>query len=122
MVVAKPLSEGASFTVNVKLCVAAEPTPLLALIVTVYAAPVPTAGVPESRPALLRVTPVGSEPELTLNVDAGVPVAVKLNVPGVPTTKVVALPEVICEASLTVMTTARLAALPMPLLAPMVTG
>ena len=47
----------------------------------------PAAGVPERTPAVLSVTPLGSAPN-SENVDAGVPVAVAVNVPAVPTIKV----------------------------------
>ena len=41
---------GAEFTVNVKLCEAGVPTPLLAVKVKEYVPPVPAAGVPPSAP------------------------------------------------------------------------
>ena len=57
-----------------KFCVAAGPTPLLAVTVPVK---VPTAvGVPEITPPVLRLSPVGNAPEVTVKVGAGEPVAV----------------------------------------------
>lgn len=51
--------------------------------------PVPAAGVPLKTPAVERVTPLGRVPVL-VNVGAGLPVAVTLKDPAVPTVKVVA--------------------------------
>jgi hypothetical protein len=45
--------------------------------------------VPDSSPADVNVTPAGSAPEVIAKVGAGHPVAVKLNVPGAPTAKLV---------------------------------
>ena len=60
------------------------------------------AGVPLSTPVVvLRVTPVGSEPD-SANVGAGVPVAVTVNDPAVPTLKVVLLALVIAGPWFTV--------------------
>ena len=53
-----------------------------------YVPAVPDCGVPESRPAEVRDTPVGKAP-VAVNVRGGVPVAVTLNVPAVATVKVV---------------------------------
>jgi len=54
-----------------------------------YVPPVPAPGVPLSTPVPgLNVTPVGNVP-VSLNVGLGVPVAVTVNVPAVPTVKVV---------------------------------
>jgi hypothetical protein len=83
---------------------------------------VPAAGVPESKPPLLKVTPVGSEPEVTLKVGAGLPVPVTLNEPALPTVNVVALLDVIAGASLTVSVSETLAAEPTPLFALIVNG
>ena len=105
-----------------KLWLAALPTPLLALIVTAYVPPVPAPGVPESKPELANVTPVGSEPEVALKLGEGVPVPVTLNKPALPTVNVAALPDVIAAASLTEMETVRLLADPMPFTAARVTG
>ena len=61
----------------------------------------PTAGVPLSTPVLaLNVTPLGSAPT-SLSVGAGVPVAVTVNVPAVPTVKVVLLVLVMAGPSFT---------------------
>jgi hypothetical protein len=79
---------GAWPTVIVKLCVAFEPTPLLAVIV-IGNVPVEVA-VPLSTPAELNVTPLGNEP-VSVNVDAGFPVAVTVNNPAVFTVNVVLL-------------------------------
>ena len=49
---------------------------------------VPTAGVPLSNPAVVNVTPVGNAP-VSLKAGAGNPVAVTVNVPALPTVKVV---------------------------------
>jgi hypothetical protein len=57
-----------------KACVAFGATPLLAVTSPVY---VPAAvGVPLSTPALVKVKPGGSEPEVTVKVIGAVPVAV----------------------------------------------
>jgi hypothetical protein len=93
--------DGAWFIVNVKLCVAAVPTPLLAVIVSVYVPPLPDAGVPLSVavpfPLSLNVTPLGSVP-VSANVGVGDPVAVTVKLPAVPTVNVVLLPLVIAGA------------------------
>src|SRR5437879_5686934 len=66
---------GAWLTVSVKLWVAFEPTPLLAVTVIASVPPVPAAGVPLSTPvAAVKVTPVGRGP-VSLKVGAGKPVA-----------------------------------------------
>ena len=74
-------------TVNVKLCVPAGVTPLVAVMVKVET-PVAVA-VPESTPAADRLTPGGGVPAVTANVGAGAPDAVTLKVPNVPAVKVV---------------------------------
>ena len=67
---------GAWLTVSVKLCVAAEPTPLEAVNVRLYVPAVPTAGVPLNTPVdALKVTPVGNAPD-SPRVAAGNPLAV----------------------------------------------
>jgi len=73
----------------VKLCVAFGVTLFDAVIVIGYAPPVAAAGVPLSTPPVVSVTPLGRV-LVVLKVGAGVPVAVTLNVPAVPTVKVVA--------------------------------
>ena len=76
---------GASFTVNVTSSVA-DPPRLVA--VTVNECEPTGTSPPVCRPALpdeLRVRPDGSVPELTVNVGAGVPVAVNVKLYGVPT-------------------------------------
>ncbi len=76
-------------TVNVKDWVAFVPTPLVAVKVSGYVPPVPAAGMPLNIPvAGTKVTPVGRVP-VTERVGAGEPVAVTVNVPAVPTVKVV---------------------------------
>ena len=63
---------GCSFTVTVKLCVAAVPTSLLAVMVTVLVPPVLAAGVPVSTPVVaFSVRPLGRVPVVTLKVGAG---------------------------------------------------
>ena len=122
VVVAAPLIPGASFTVSVKVCEAAEPTPLLALMVSEYVPPVPPAGVPESTPVVLfRVTPLGRVP-VTPKVGAGSPEAMTVKLPALPAVKAAELAEVIAGAWVTLRVTGRLAELPMPLLALMVSG
>ena len=59
------------------------------------------AGVPLSTPVALSVTPLGSVP-LSLNVDAGNPVAVTVNEPAVPTLNVVLFALVMAGAWFTV--------------------
>jgi len=77
------------FTVNVKFWVASAPAPLCAVNVIGYVPAVPADGVPLNAPvAALNVTPAGSVPA-SLSVGAGVPVAVSVNVPVVPTRNVV---------------------------------
>jgi len=67
-----------------------------------YVPPVPAPGVPLSTPVPgLNVTPVGNVP-VSLNVGLGMPVAVTVNVPAVPTVKVVLFALVITGAVFTV--------------------
>jgi len=107
---------GAWSTVSVKLCIVL-PELLVALKVSGYVPPVPAAGVPLRTPvAGANVTPVGNVP-VSLNVGLGVPVAVTVNVPGVPTVKVVLFALVITGAVLTVSVKGCVAAVPTPLLA-----
>jgi len=70
--------------------VAFDPIPLEAVIVIGYEPPVPAAGVPLKTPAVLSVTPLGSE-TLSVNVGAGKPVAATVKDPDEPTVKVVLL-------------------------------
>jgi hypothetical protein len=88
------------FTLSVKLCVPFGEIPLLAVIVI---GKLPEAvGVPLRTPAVLRVTPFGSEP-VSLNVNvAGNPEAVTVNVPSVPCVNVVEFALVIAGDLLTV--------------------
>jgi hypothetical protein len=82
-----------------------------------YVPPVPATGVPLRTPvAGVNVTPVGNVP-VSLNVGAGVPVAITVNVPGVPTVNVVLPPLVITGAVSTVNVNVWLAGVPTPLLA-----
>src|SRR5579862_9090533 len=76
---------GAWSIVSVNVWLAAVPTPLEAVMVTVYVPPVPAPGVPLNAPVdVLKVTPVGNVP-VSPNVGAGEPVAVTVKVPAVPT-------------------------------------
>src|SRR5258708_11285466 len=82
---------GAWFTVSVKLCVALLPTPLDAVKVSGYVPPVPAPGVPASTPvAGVHLQPVGNAAGAD-SVGAGVPVAVTVKVPALPTLNGVAL-------------------------------
>ena len=90
-----------SVTVRVKACVAAVPTPLLAVKVRLYTPPVPAAGVPPSTP-LVKFTPWGSVPPVWVNVGAGKPLAVGVKLPAEPAAKLVALALVKAAAWLTV--------------------
>ena len=76
-------------TVSIKLCVAFDPTPLLAVMVTGNEPEAPV-GVPLRIPALLSVTPLGKAP-VSEKVADGDPLAVTVNEPGEPTVKVVLL-------------------------------
>jgi hypothetical protein len=102
--------------VSVKFWVAL-PEVLVALNMIGYVPPVPAAGVPLRTPVVvLNVTPVGNVP-VSLNVGAGVPVAITVNVPGVPTVNVVLLPLVITGAVFTVSVKLCVAGVPTVLLA-----
>ena len=87
-------------TDSVKSWLAFGATPFCAAIVIRYA---PLAvGVPDRIPvAALNVTPVGSVP-VSLNVGAGDPVAVTVNVPAVPSEKAAAFALVIAGGEFTV--------------------
>src|SRR5271155_4227180 len=90
---------GASSTVRVKAWVASGESPLVASMVI---GKLPDwVGSPESTPALVRVTPFGSDP-VSVKVGEGTPVAVKVKVSAEPSKKVVVLAEVISGAALTV--------------------
>ena len=120
MVALAEVITGAASTVSVKFCVASGVMPLVAVMTK---AKIPlTVGVPDRTPAVLSVTPVGKEPEVTENVGAGVPVAVTVNVPTVPSVKVVALAEVIAGGLVTVKVKFCVASGVIPLLAVMVTA
>ena len=81
----------AAFTVSVNIWLAGGITPLSAVNVTLYVPLVPGAGVPLSTPVSgLKPPPIG-RPPLMLSAGAGLPEAVTVNVPGVPTVKVAAL-------------------------------
>lgn len=113
---------GAWSTVNVKFCEALEPTPFCAVMVIGYALPVPAAGVPLSTPVVeFKVTPEGSAP-VSLNVEAGKPVAVTVNVPADPTVKVVPVALVIAGAKPTVRVKFCVAFVPTPFCAVNVIG
>src|ERR1019366_1666671 len=103
---------GAWFTVSVKLCVAFVPTPFCAVIVIAYVPPI--VGVPLSTPvAAVNVTPEGRAPD-SFRVGAGDPVAVTVNVPAVPTVKVVLLALVMAGAWFTVSVKLCVAFVPTP--------
>jgi hypothetical protein len=73
----------------VKLCTAFGLVPLLAVKVMLYVPPVPAAAVPLKTPVFeLKDNPLGNVP-VSLNVGAGDPVAVTVNVPVVPVVNVV---------------------------------
>ena len=62
--------------------------PLVAVTVKLKMPLLPTAGVPLRTPVeLLRLTPTGRVPLVTLKLAAGKPVTVKVNVPAEPATK-----------------------------------
>jgi len=63
--------------------------------------PLPAAGVPESTPAVVKVTPEGRAP-VSENVGDGTPEAVTVKVPAVPAVKVVLLALVMAGAWSTV--------------------
>ena len=87
-------------TLSVKFCVASGGTPLVA-VNTSGNAPVCVAVPPSTRVAGVNVTPVGSVPVCD-TVGVGKPVVVTVNVPGVPTVKVVLAALVIAGACWTV--------------------
>ena len=109
-------------TANVKLCVALGETPLLAVIVSEYVPPVPTAGVPPSVavpfPLFVKVTPLGRAPD-SLSDGVGDPVVVTVKLPAVPTANVVLFALVMLGAVpwFTVNVKLWVAAVPTPLLA-----
>ena len=79
---------GAWFTVRVKLCVAAVPTPFCAVKVT--GKEPPAVAVPPSTPVVaLNVTPDGNVPD-SANVGAGYPVVTTVKEPAVPAVKIAA--------------------------------
>jgi hypothetical protein len=91
---------GGEFTVKVKLWLAFGATPFCAVIVIRYR-PL-TVGVPARIPVVaLNVTPFGRVP-LSVHVGAGVPVAVAVNDPAVPTTNVALFALVIAGGEFTV--------------------
>jgi hypothetical protein len=126
VVLAPLVIAGAWLTVSVKLCVAAVPTPLLAVIVSGYVPPVPVAGVPPSVavpfPLFVNVTPLGSAPLSLIDDTVGFPVVVTAKLPAVPTVNVVLLPLVIAGAWFTVSVKFWVAFVPTPLLAVIVNG
>jgi len=84
--------------------------------------PVPAAGVPLSTPvAAVNVTPEGNTPD-SERVGVGAPVAVTLNVPAVPTAKVVLLALVMTGPWFTVSVKLCVAAVPTPFCAVKVMG
>src|SRR5580704_19607009 len=88
-------------TVSVKDCVAAVPTPLLAVIVIGYVPAVPAAGVPASvavpLPLSLKVTGLGNDPD-SLRAGVGEPVVVTVKLPAAFTAKLVLFALVIVGA------------------------
>jgi hypothetical protein len=87
----------ASFTVSVKLCEAV-PAVLVAVNVMGYAAPLPVGGVPESvADGLSNVSQLGRVFVVWI-VGVGLPVAVTVKLPGVPTVNVVPFSLVIVGA------------------------
>ena len=84
---------GPWLTVRVNVCVASGRTPLAAVIVRVYTPVVPGSGVPLNvavpLPLLVKPTPAGRAP-MAVIVGSGKPVVVIVNVPALPTVKVVA--------------------------------
>src|SRR5260370_1409120 len=84
--------EGASLTVRVNPWFASGPELLWATIVKEYWLPVPLAGVPLSVPVPFplstKAIPPGSDSPTALKLGVGVPVAVTVNEPALPTTKV----------------------------------
>lgn len=108
---------GASFTVRVKVCVAAVPTPLFASRFSVIVPPEPAVGVPRRTP-LVRVSQLGSVLEV-LKLGAGKPLAVSVKEPWLPTAKVVDAALVKAGASPTVSVKIWVALVPTPLAATM---
>jgi hypothetical protein len=104
---------GAWSTVSVNACEAFGVTPFVAVIVIEYAFAVPAAGVPLKTPAELKVTPEGNAP-VSLNVGAGKPPAVTVNVPADPTVNVVLFALVIVGAKPTVSVKLCVAFVPIP--------
>ena len=92
---------GASSTVSVNCWVLAGAVLLVAVRVRGYLPPVPTAGVPDSRPTVESDTPFGRVP-FSVKVGAGNPLAVAVNVPFWPAVNVVEAALVIAGASFTV--------------------
>ena len=93
---------GAWLTVSLKTCVASGVTPLLAVIVSRYDPPVAAAGVPlrvaVPLPLFVNVTPVGSAPLSVIVATVGEPLVVMMNVPALPTAKIIILALVIAGA------------------------
>ncbi len=87
-------------------CVASGGTPLAAVKVNAYAPAVPAAGVPLSvpvpSPLSTNVTPAGSAAPVRVIAATGKPVVVTVNVPGVPTVKLVVFALVIAGVWFTV--------------------
>ena len=117
---------GAWFTVSVKPCVAAVPTPLLAVIVKLEVPPVVVPGVPLSVavpfPLSVNVTPLGRVTPPSLRAGGGNPVVITVNEPADPATNVVLLALVIAGAWPTVRVKLWLAGEPTPLLGVNVIG
>ena len=115
---AADVKAGGASTVRVKCCTALGTAPLAA--VKVMGKMPPAVGVPLSEPAL-KVTPAGRAPD-SLMVGVGVPVAVGVKVPAVPTEKVVAAADVITGTEATVSVKSWMASGEIPLLAVKVIG
>src|SRR5262249_19058710 len=120
------VNDGASFTVNVNDCVAGAPTPLVAVIVSAYAPPVPADGVPAraARPLPLsgKEAAPGSVRVLVIAVTAGPRVVVIAKPPATPTVNVVAAALVMAAPWFTVIVNACVAFTPTPLAAVIVIG
>jgi hypothetical protein len=115
------VNAGAVLTVNVNVCVALEPTPLLAVMVmgkVPWAEAVPLS-VAVPLPLSTKVTPAGSAP-VSVRAGFGKPVVVTVKLPGALTEKEVALALVIAGAWFTVSVKVCVASLPNPLCALMV--
>jgi hypothetical protein len=101
---------GGLATVRVKICVASDPTPLCAVIVSTSTSSVPDKEVPASVavpfPLSIKVIPAGNIP-VSLNDGAGNPIVVTVKVPATPTSNVVLFALVMDGAAVPLPLTAR---------------